>query len=341
MTPIRFAAVGFAHNHLIGQTNSLLKAGAELVWFWDADPAAAATFLAQYPQAKLARDLAEILEDTAIDLVVSAAVPDQRAALGMRVLAHGKDYLSAKPGFTSLEQLAAAQQQQAETGQKWLVYFGERFGNPATVQAGALVQAGAIGTVLQTVGFGPHRLLGHGKRQPWSFDRPRFGGILNDLASHQIDQFLFFTGCTAVEIVAARTSTNKFHQFPDFEDFGELLLRGGQASGYIRVDWLTPDGLPTWGDVRLFVLGTEGSIELRKNIDLHGRVGGNHLFLTNQQGVRYLACEGEALPFAGQLLQDIRHRTETAVGQQHTFTVCRLALEAQQLAHSLENPKPG
>jgi len=252
--------------------------------------------------------------------------------LGTAVLAHGKHFLSAKPGFTTLAQLAQAAQIQAQTGRRWAVYFGERFGNPATVKAGQLVQAGAIGQVVQTVGFGPHRLLGHGLRQPWSFERARFGGILNDLASHQIDQFLFFTGQSDARLVAARTSCLKFKQFPDFEDFGELLLQAEEASGYIRVDWLTADGLPSWGDVRLFILGTDGSIELRKNIDLHGRRGGNHLFLTDKHGVQYIDCQQEPLPFAGQFLQDIRQGSQTAVGQQHTFTVCRLALQAQQLA---------
>jgi len=36
----------------------------------------------------------------------------------------------------------------------------------------------------------------------------------------------------------------------------------------VRVDWFTPDGLPSWGDGRLTILAPDGYIELRKNLDI-------------------------------------------------------------------------
>lgn len=42
------------------------------------------------------------------------------------------------------------------------------------------------------------------------------------------------------------------------------MLRSNKGSGYIRVDWFTPDGLNTWGDGRLTILGTDGYMEVRK-----------------------------------------------------------------------------
>ncbi|HEX6386589.1 MAG TPA: Gfo/Idh/MocA family oxidoreductase [Anaerolineae bacterium] len=326
---IHFAAIGLNHYHIYNMIDSLLPAGAELVSFFSDDPQHIDTFQQRHPQVTLAHSIAEILEDATIHLVASAAVPDRRAPLGIQVMQHDKDYLCAKPAFTTLEQLAETRRVQAESNRKYIVYFGERFGNAATVKAGELVHAGVIGRVVQTVGFGPHRLLGHVPRPDWTFQRPRFGGIINDLASHQIDQFLFFTGSTSADILAARTDNVKFSQYSDFEDFGELLLHSGHASGYIRVDWLTPDGLPTWGDVRLFLLGTDGYIEIRKNCDIGGRDGGNHLFLVDKEGVRYLDCQDEPLPFGAQFVHDLQHRTETAVSQAHVFTVCELALQAQ------------
>ncbi|MCI0395242.1 MAG: Gfo/Idh/MocA family oxidoreductase [Chloroflexi bacterium] len=331
---IRFAAIGLSHSHIYGQVNCLLRAGAELAWFWGEEPERVQEFGKSYPQARLARSIEEVLEDPQIQLIASAAVPDQRAPLGLQALRHGKDYFSDKPGFTTLAQLAEARRAQAETGRIYAIYFSERFDNPATVKAGELVQAGAIGRVVQTVGFGPHRLFGQMARPEWTFQRARYGGILNDLASHQIDQFLYFTGSASAEIVAARTANVKFGHYPEFEDFGELLLQSGEASGFIRVDWLTPAGLETWGDVRLFLLGTEGSIEIRKNCDLAGRSGRNHLFLVDQQGTRYIPCEDHPLPFGEQFVHDLTHRTETAVSQAHTFTVSELALRAQSQAWS-------
>ena len=71
-----------------------------------------------------------------------------------------------------------------------------------------------------------------------------------------------------------------------------MVLASDRATGYIRVDWFTPDGLPTWGDGRLFLLGTEGTIELRKYIDIAGRPGGDHLFLVDRDGIRHIDCAG-------------------------------------------------
>lgn len=332
---VRIAAVGFSHYHIYNQVKALLSGGAEQVWFYGEEPERAAEFGERYPQAKQARSLDEILQDKTIDLVASAVIPSERAPLGIRVMQSGKDYSCAKPGFVSLEQLEAVKQVQAETGRKYMVHFGERLDNAATNKAGELVRAGAIGQVIQTTGFGPHRLLGHVSRPEWSFDKQYFGGIINDLASHQVDQFLYFTGSTTGEVVTSQVGNFHFKQFANFEDFGDLMVRSDRATGYIRVDWLTPNGLNTWGDVRLFLLGTEGYIELRKNVDIGGRDGDNHLFLVDQRGTHYIDCTDTLLPYGRQLVQDVLNRTETAMPQAHCFLACELALIAQQRAVSV------
>jgi len=332
---ITFAAVGAAHPHVYGQVEALLKAGARIKWFYDDDPAVRAEFIERYPSAALARAIAEVLDDSDVRLIVGTPAHDQRAALGITAMRHGKDYLCAKPGFTTLEQLDEARRVQSETERIYSVYFSERFSNPATVKALELVQSGRIGQVIQTIGFGPHRLFQGKQRPEWWFDRALHGGILNDLASHQIDQFLTFTGSASAEIVSAQTGNAKFRQYPNFEDFGDLLLRSDKATGYIRVDWLTPEGMPVWGDVRLFILGTSGTIEIRKNIDLDGQSGANHLFVVDSAGVERISCAGIEPPFAHQLITDIIDRTDTAMTQEHCFTVSQLALRAQAQAITL------
>ena len=119
---------------------------------------------------------------------------------------------------------------------------------------------------------------------------------------------------------------------PGLQDFGEVLLRSDTAQGYIRCDWYTPDGLPTWGDGRLMVLGTEGYLEMRKYVDIAGRPGGNHLFCVDQEGTNYVDATDAPLTYYADLVNDVRNRTETAVPQAHTFEVMRLALVAQQNA---------
>ena len=332
---VKFGAIGFAHNHVFNMAGVLLNAGAELVAYYDEDAGRIAEFSERFPYGKLAESVEEILENEEIDLVISAAIPNERGPLGIRVMQHGKDYLCAKPGITDLDQLAEVRRVQAETERKYIIYFGERLHNPSTIKAGELVHSGAIGQVVQTVGFGPHRLLGHVQRPDWSFEREAFGGVINDLASHQMDQFLFFTGSTEAQVIASHVGNFKHKQFPNMHDFGDVIVRSPTATGYVRVDWLTPKGLDTWGDVRLFILGTEGYIELRKNIDIAGKPDANHLFMVNGTNTQYIDCNDMTMPFAAQFIADIENRTETAMGQAHCFLSAELALTAEQQAFEM------
>jgi predicted dehydrogenase len=328
---IRFAVIGINHNHINSQVNAVLGGGGELVSLYAREPDLTAVFLQRFPQAKTARSEAEILEDPSIHLVLSSAIPDERAPLGMRVMRHGKDYMADKPGITTLAQLAEVRRVQRETNRIYSIMYSERFENRATVKAGELVKAGAIGRVVQTIGMGPHRMSPK-DRPAWFFDKPRYGGILCDIGSHQGDQFLYFTSSTRADVVAAQVANVHHPQYPTFEDFGDVVLRGDGGSGYIRVDWFTPDGLATWGDTRLTVLGTDGYIEVRKNIDIGGRPGESHLFLVDQKETRRIDCQNVPLPYGEQLVNDVLNRTETAMTQAHCFLATELMLKAQQHA---------
>jgi predicted dehydrogenase len=331
---IRFAAIGLNHGHINGQCESVKRGGGELVSFFAKEPDLAAAFTKRFPEAKLARSEREILEDKSIQLVVSASIASERAPLGIEAMKHGKDFMADKPGMTTLEQLAEVKKVQAQTKRIYSVLYSERHENRATIKAGELVKAGAIGKVVQTVGLGPHRM--NPKTRPeWFFKKTQYGGILTDIASHQFDQFLWFTGSTQAEILAAQVGNVNNPQYPELEDFGDCLLRGNGGSGYIRVDWFTPDGLSTWGDGRLTVLGTNGFIEIRKNVDIGGRQGGNHLFLVDNKETRYIDTTGVELPYGKRFVDDILNRTETAMPQAHTFLAMELALTAEKQARRL------
>jgi predicted dehydrogenase len=328
---VRFAAIGLNHDHIYGMTDQLLAAGGELVAFHAAEDELAARYAARFPQARRVADRRAILEDASIALVLTAAVNADRAGIGIAAMRHGKDALADKPGVTTAEQLAALRAAAAETGRRYIVHFSERLLQPATAQAEALVAAGAIGRVINTVGLGPHRMR-PATRPAWFFSRARSGGILTDIAAHQFDQFLAFTGARSAEVVAASAANRAHPDHPEIQDFGEALLRAEGATGYIRVDWFTPEGLPTWGDGRLVLLGTEGTIELRKYVDPDGRPGGNHLFLIDGRTTRHIACDDVVPPFGARFLADVANRTETAMTQAHCFLACELALTAQAMA---------
>ena len=331
---IKFSVISINHNHIYSQVEAVIRGGGELVSFYAKEADLVSAFAKRYPQAKLAASEKEILDDKSVQLVLSSAIPDERAPLGIRVMKSGKDYMSDKPGVTTLEQLAEVRKVQKETKRIYSIMYSERLENRATVKAGELVKAGAIGKVIQTIGLGPHR-INASSRPEWFFDKKRFGGIITDIASHQFDQFLFFTGSTKADIVASQIGNVNHPQYPKFEDFGDTMLRGNGGAGYIRVDWFTPDGLKSWGDGRLTILGTEGYIEIRKNVDIAGRDGGNHLFLVNNKETQYIDCSKTELPYGTQLVDDVLNRTETAMSQEHCFLATELALKAQKNAQTL------
>ena len=331
---ISFAVVGLDHNHIYNITAALLRGGGQLVCVYAADPAQIAAFRARFGDVRLARSEAEVLEDPSIQLVAGAPIPDLRAPLGLRVMRHGKDFLSDKPGVTSLDQLAEVRRAIKETGRKYAILYSERLEVPAAVKAGDLVRAGAIGRVVQTLNIAPHQIDAP-NRPDWFFDKARYGGILTDIGSHQADQFLYYTGSSSAKVLSSQTGNVAHGQHPQFEDFGDMTLAGDGGAGYIRVDWFTPDGLGTWGDGRLFILGTEGYIELRKYADPAGRKGGNHLFLVDRKQALYIDCSQVALPFGPQFVADVVHRTEVAQDQTQALLAAELVLTAQQSAQPL------
>ena len=332
--PVGVGVVGIDHRHIFGMLDGALAAGARAVAWWSPAPPSAweEEFVKRHPDLPRRASMEEVLEDDGVELALLAGVPCDRAGHALAAMRAGKDVMVDKPGCTTLAQLAQLREAIEKTGRIWSVNFSERFEVPAVTRAKELVDAGAIGKVVQTVGLGPHRHNPHTRRE-WFYQREKYGGILCDIASHQIDQFFHFTGAADAAIAAASVANHAHPEQPGFEDFGELLLQADGASGYIRVDWHTPDGLPTWGDGRLFILGTEGYIELRKYVDVARSKATDNLFLVNRDECRHIDCADAPLPYFSNLLRDVRERTATAMPQEQPLRVMELAIRAQLQAN--------
>lgn len=329
---LKIAALGLEHRHVFGMAQNLIDAGAEFVGWWnDRDPDLRASFEKRFPSTPQVADKAEILNNPDIDLILVAAKSSDRAGLAIEAMEAGKDVMADKPGCTTLEQLDALKDCVARTDRIWTVDFSERFEVASVTKAAELVAEGAIGRVIQTIGMGPHR-LNKDSRPEWFFDRESYGGILTDIASHQIDQFLYFTGSEDAEITMANVANYVNPETPGLQDFGELAIKSDKGHGYVRVDWYTPDALPTWGDGRLTILGTEGYIELRKYVDVAGADGIDHLYLVNGSRCEKIDCSNAGLPYFARITNDVLNRTETAVTQAHTFKTMELSIKAQMLA---------
>ena len=329
-----FSAAHIDHGHIYGMCNGLTEAGGTIKYVYDPDPKKVEAFLKAYPQAKAAQSLDQVLEDRETRMVCSSNVTSERGPLGVRVMQAGKDYFVDKAPFTTLEQLSAAKETVAQTGRKYMVYYSERLHVEGAILAGYMIDQGEIGKVISVTGFGPHR-LGAAGRPAWFFEREKYGGILCDIGSHQIEQYLHFAGEEDAAVQLSRISNYAHPEYPELEDFGDCSIVGRNGStNYFRVDWFNPDGLRTWGDGRTFILGTEGFIEIRKYINLAAEtVDGNHVFLVNGKGEKYVNATGvTGYPFFGQLILDCLNRTENAMTQAHAFKAAELCLQAQAQA---------
>mgnify|MGYP003676886222 CR=1 FL=1 len=333
---VEFIALGLDHRHIYGMTQNMLDTGARCLGFWtEGTPDTLTGFVKRFPDLHRFEHLEDALSASA-SLALISAIPADRAALATKAMQLGMDVMTDKPGCTTLAQLAQIKTCVAQTKRIWSINFSERFEVPAVTRATQLVEDGAIGQVVNTVGLGPHR-LNRPTRPGWFFDRSQYGGILTDIASHQIDQFLHFTGSETAEITQAFVANYANPSDSGLQDFGEVSLRSPQGTGYIRVDWFTPDALPTWGDGRLTILGTDGYIELRKYVDVSGATGTDHLILVNGDRCEKIDAQDAGLPYFARFTQDLIYRTETAMTQNHCFTVMELALKAQTIA---EKPRP-
>jgi predicted dehydrogenase len=336
---VRFAVIGLDHNHVYLHAKMLLGAGAEFAAYYTDKPVLAAEFAKTFPDVTVARSEAEILEDENIDVIGGAAMPAERARISLAAMRHGKDVVADKPAILTLEELKEIEKVQRETGRIWALYCNEHHDRYCTVRAAELAADGAIGRVVQTTGIGPHHIRGQ-SRPSWFFDRSISGGIIGDVGTHQVEQFLHFTGSTTAEIVNSQTGNFGNRDNPQFEDYGEVSLIGDGGVGWFRVDWYTPASLGVPGDIRLFVLGTEGYMEMRKYIDPAGRPGPEHLLLVNKGGARFVDVDAVPLTFGPRLVDDIRNRTENAISQARSFLAVRLATQAQLTARRLEIGRP-
>ncbi len=343
---IKFAVCGMSHDHIYGMVGAVQRGGGELATVWGQERDKLEIFTKRFPSAKIVKTQEEILNDPSIQLVLSSQVANERAPLGIKVMKHGKDFLSDKPGVTTLEQLAEVRDTIAETKRIYAIMYSERLEVKAAVYAGKLVQQGAIGKVIQTINIAPHQVVqGHGDagggtgRPEWFWNPDQYGGILCDIGSHQVDQFLYYTGSKRAEVVESQIANVRHPDRPRFQDFGDMVLRGDRGLGYVRLDWFTPDGLGTWGDGRLFILGTNGYIEVRKYTDVAVKKQGNNLFLVDNKEARFIDCNQMPLPFGADFVADIVNRTHNAQDQDQCLLAAELVIKAQKNAKlvTLEN----
>ncbi len=327
-----FSVIGMDHGHIYAMTNGLLEAGATLRQVFDPDERKVAAFISRYPQGQAAESEEEILQSD-VDLIASAIRPDKRGLLAVRAMSAGKNVFVDKPGFLTLDDLDRIQDTRKKTGKKYYIYFGERVHVEGAVCAEELIRKGSVGKVLNVTNLAPHR-LNPASRPGWFWENEKNGTILIDIGSHQIEQFLTYSGSKTAKIVYSSMKNFSNPEHPAFFDYGDCMLEGDSgASCFFKVDWFTPNGMGAWGDGRTFVTGTDGCIEIRKYIDVGRSAESDHVYFTDAEGEHLIEARGKyGFPYFGNIILDCINNTDIAIEPEKTLEAMRLAIEASEKA---------
>jgi predicted dehydrogenase len=337
---LNFAVIGLDHGHIHAITQGLIEVGATPTYVYDDDKQKAKEFCEKHHFMGIVEDIDSILNDKSISLVASAIRPDKRASLGISVLKSGKDYFVDKPGALKKEEVELISKTCESTNQKYIVYFGERIHVEGAVYAQQLIKDGKIGRVLSIDILAPHR-LSKKSRPDWFFDKELNGGIIQDIGSHQMEQFLAYSGAKTARVTHSAIANYANKEKKNFYDYGEFsIICDNGTTGYCRLDWFTPDGMRVWGDGRVFIVGEKGCIEIRKYVDVgnYSTDDGDIVLFVDNEGEHRIECRGKlGFPFFENIVKDIIDRKENEISQSHILESMRLTIMAQESAEIIEN----
>jgi predicted dehydrogenase len=252
------AVAGAAHPHVQYALDEIARTPElRLVAVADPSPAVAERCAGPFG-ARTFADHRRMLEEAAPSIVVVAGVYGDRGRVVVDALRAGCDVVADKPLCTSLEQLDEIERAAAERGRSVSLLLEKRT-YPVTIAAQRLVADGGLGAIVGVSSSGPHK-LNRAARPPWFLEAGRYGGILTDLAVHDIDAALLLTGAVAGTVTGAVAGT--VPAAPGFATYGVASLTTPGALITIEVDWLTPAASDVHGDYRMRLTGTEGTAEL-------------------------------------------------------------------------------
>jgi len=107
------------------------------------------------------------------------------------------------------------------------------------------------------------------------------------------------------------------------------------------VDWFTPDALPTWGDIRQLLVGTEGTLEIRSTISMGSADAKPALFLTTRSSASEQVDVSDVdTAWADQLVADVREGVNRLMPHNETFGAIRTVLEMQKGAERIGPQTP-
>lgn len=257
---IAVAIAGLRHPHIETIIDEArLRRDVELVAIAESEPEIRARYESSLGVPGYA-DHTEMLDAVTVDVLGVGAVYGDRGRIVRDALLAGVHVLADKPLCTTLADLDAIEKAWQASGRRLSVAFEKRF-YPPTMAAARLVADGELGELAMISSSAPHKLIRE-RRPDWMFDRSRYGGIINDLAVHDIDLLLHFSGASSGRLWAFAGNRGNA-ELPDFEDHALVTLRADNGVlASVEVSWLSPEAAAYHGDYRMRIVGTNGTAEL-------------------------------------------------------------------------------
>lgn len=202
----------------------------------------------------------EMLATAQIDVIGVGAIYAERGKIVSDALRAGVDVIADKPLCTTLDDLDAIEAAWAASGRILSMALEKRY-YPPTLAVDRLLATGELGRLTLVTASAPHKLTRE-RRPAWFFDSQSYGGILNDLAVHDIDLLLHFTGGRS-GTVRGYTGNYGNTDRPGFEDHGVAVLTVQDGpTATLESHWMSPEAAEYHGDYRMRLTGTSGTAEL-------------------------------------------------------------------------------
>jgi len=258
---IKIAMAGLAHGHGTGFLEEALKLdGVTVTGFFDNENAQNTIDASGKFNAPIFDDFDELINCSGANTLLTAAINAEKADIIVKAIDAGLNIIADKPLVTTIDDLLSITEAlDRNKNVKLYLMLTERY-NPVLVTAKALIEAGEIGSAVNIINMRPHRLSPN-ERPAWMFNSTLYGGIINDLAVHDIDIATWLAGSDVDEILAAVTSNRRFADITDFNDNGEIMLKlKNGCIAFLLESWLTPDKYPYHGEMKFIIHGTHGQI---------------------------------------------------------------------------------
>ncbi|RKN71210.1 Gfo/Idh/MocA family protein [Paenibacillus ginsengarvi] len=260
----RFGIYGCQHAHIASFVDQMLALGATCAGIYEPESPSLAQSLAQRHGIMLV-DSPDAFLDSSVNVIGSSAVNNRKIDVIEWCERHGKHVMLDKPVATNREQLERLEAVLNRGSIQVGVMLTERFRASIHTLKQA-IDAGKLGRIVSISTRKPHR-LSPASRHAWHFSKRESGGLVIDLFIHDFDLLRFLTG-QEVASVHSQVAKHILPEYPDFYDTAaaQVSMSGGTMA-QLYTDWHTPTKSWTWGDCRIFIVGTEGCAELRLNGD--------------------------------------------------------------------------